>query len=533
MVTKSFYERLRESYLSNSATDSMVVAIDAANPAHGRLSAFMTMAGDGSRLHVTQDVDTQSYLPVRDNIVRLRLTSIASKSSRLSSTELAEAVGIPAEEIIDYESAVDFEASSALSTLSMLGGLERRMAIVLSLWLGVPQRVPAVLIVGDADPGKMAEVTRQTLASLPAPVRKWAVVIPVPERARRLARMLLSGQDCPEDEWLSLPNNHVCVFGAEPVGAFTATSLLAKTPFAKFDGRKIASAYRSGCEYLLEHGDISQVLSVSTAPADVSGESERDEQVLRLSKRVEALEEALRVTEAQLARVETERMQLQRTLGRLQALTEQEQDASSDAQEQDASSDAKEDGDADEASPQPVTRADVEAYDRLLGMDLPETVAEVCELARTHMEHVRIPDSAIESARLLDAHADTGQWRERTWRILAAMEAYAIAGLNDASRRDFRSYVMTLPTPPISIKHMAMHESQTVENNKRMREQRVFEVPPEVEPSGRVYMSAHARVGASGAPPSPRMYFYDDTRGQTRAMHVGYVGPHLTNKSTS
>jgi hypothetical protein len=48
-------------------------------------------------------------------------------------------------------------------------------------------------------------------------------------------------------------------------------------------------------------------------------------------------------------------------------------------------------------------------------------------------------------------------------------------------------------------------------------------------------MLSHIKVAEGGGPLAPRIYFYDDTRGPTGIIHVGFFGPHrhMPNKSTN
>jgi hypothetical protein len=156
----------------------------------------------------------------------------------------------------------------------------------------------------------------------------------------------------------------------------------------------------------------------------------------------------------------------------------------------------------------------------------------LCALARKKLKRVSVPGHVDGPAADLDAHMETGIWIPRTWRLLCAMEAFAAAQEGGAEGATFRTYCETMPTPPINPRQISLQESRPVESNRKMREERMFAVSTGVDDSGRVYMGAHARVTASGKPPAPRMYFYDDVRGQTGRVHVGYIGKHLTILAT-
>jgi hypothetical protein len=68
--------------------------------------------------------------------------------------------------------------------------------------------------------------------------------------------------------------------------------------------------------------------------------------------------------------------------------------------------------------------------------------------------------------------------------------------------------------------------------NSRFVAARTLPVPREVDPSGRIVMEAHIRIG-SGKPPAPRMHLHDDTSGETGKIYIGHLGPHLPNYQTN
>ncbi|MGW9717893.1 hypothetical protein [Micrococcus aloeverae] len=80
-----------------------------------------------------------------------------------------------------------------------------------------------------------------------------------------------------------------------------------------------------------------------------------------------------------------------------------------------------------------------------------------------------------------------------------------------------------------------MTESESVQNNDKLSRMRVFKVDSAVHPSGEVMMLAHLKISEGGGNLAPRVYFYDDTNGSTKKVHVGLVGPHylVPNKSAN
>ncbi|GAA2491753.1 hypothetical protein GCM10010406_29810 [Streptomyces thermolineatus] len=133
--------------------------------------------------------------------------------------------------------------------------------------------------------------------------------------------------------------------------------------------------------------------------------------------------------------------------------------------------------------------------------------------------------------RELDDQA-VSNWVEMAWDGLLALQDYAEASASGGAAGDFRAWCKNPPagTHPFSPRKAIMKESETVRNNTRWHKERVFPVPQEVDPAGKVFMEAHLRVG-SGNTVSPRLHFHDDTP-RTGRVYIGYIGPHLTNTRT-
>jgi hypothetical protein len=82
-----------------------------------------------------------------------------------------------------------------------------------------------------------------------------------------------------------------------------------------------------------------------------------------------------------------------------------------------------------------------------------------------------------------------------------------------------------------SQKRHSPTESETVQNNGKMRRERTFPVPTEVDPRGEIEMFAHFKTSHRDAN-DPRMHYYADTW-YTHKVYIGYIGPHLTNTKTN
>jgi hypothetical protein len=160
--------------------------------------------------------------------------------------------------------------------------------------------------------------------------------------------------------------------------------------------------------------------------------------------------------------------------------------------------------------------------------DRAPTCRRALDQAREHLEGLVIPDSAYGRVDELDEALESATWANVTWRALRSLHTYAISG-----EGSYFTWCTTSGDPfALPPKAFAMTESESVMNNRRMSEQRRFEVDTAVESSGRVLMLAHVKIERVG-PVAPRLYFLDDTGGVTGKVHIGYLGPHLTNTRTN
>jgi len=178
----------------------------------------------------------------------------------------------------------------------------------------------------------------------------------------------------------------------------------------------------------------------------------------------------------------------------------------------------------------PITDGDIDET------PLPETVESIGDAiqAATNLRHVAIhPEAPVEIDKL-DAAVTAGAWANRIWSALRALDAYASTPAEEAA--SFFDWCREGSSPwtwPSSTKKLSMTESEYVQN--RLLDTRRLPIDPAVDPSGRIIMLAHMKIAEGGGPLAPRIYFYDDTRGPTGKVHVGYIGPHanMPNKGTN
>ncbi|MEU3017899.1 hypothetical protein ABZ635_10975 [Nocardiopsis sp. NPDC007018] len=135
-----------------------------------------------------------------------------------------------------------------------------------------------------------------------------------------------------------------------------------------------------------------------------------------------------------------------------------------------------------------------------------------------------------QTVRELSDSRKEGLWVTRAWEALLALNDYARYQFdNPGSGLGFHSYLREPPNGyrVIPVKRLASQESDHVRNRGKLHEKRVFRVPAEVEPDGRVPMYAHIKLDTEYGI-CPRLYFFPhlgpDT---TNRVYVGYLGRHL------
>lgn len=179
-----------------------------------------------------------------------------------------------------------------------------------------------------------------------------------------------------------------------------------------------------------------------------------------------------------------------------------------------------------------VARDDSSADDSVERLAVqPVSIADALEKARSLLTGVVLPHGVEHDIEELDSHWCRSSWSSLIWSGLRALHTYTEADFNG----DFWMWCQTsghLWAWPASDKKLAMTESETVQNNGRLQEQRRLPVSTDVDRTGKVLMYAHLKIAEGGGDLAPRVYFYDDTRGDTGKIHVGFVGPHHYMENT-
>jgi hypothetical protein len=159
----------------------------------------------------------------------------------------------------------------------------------------------------------------------------------------------------------------------------------------------------------------------------------------------------------------------------------------------------------------------------------PLTCAEAIELA-TGLKRVALHPDAPREIETMDEEIEASNWAQVMWRGLRALDQYATEaseynGFWHWCEQSGRSLW------PANDKKLAMSESEAVMRGG-LAKYRTLPVTTAVRPDGRVVMQAHLKIASGGGPNIPRVYFYDDTKGRTRKVHVGFIGPHRLMPNT-
>jgi hypothetical protein len=178
-------------------------------------------------------------------------------------------------------------------------------------------------------------------------------------------------------------------------------------------------------------------------------------------------------------------------------------------------------------------QADTKTKDILLSQPNPGSSCkdEVMMLMDGNFPGLAMSDpGVIDGADTLDKDPQGQAWASKLHRALLMLDDYAQTEFDG----DFKRFCEVAPrghNNGVPTTWVAPHEPAATENNGRFRDKRTFIVPPEVDPSGKVYMPEHIILGNGGV--GPRLYYFDDKNGPTHKVHIGYLGAHLPSRDTN
>ena len=160
-----------------------------------------------------------------------------------------------------------------------------------------------------------------------------------------------------------------------------------------------------------------------------------------------------------------------------------------------------------------------------------QSISGTIAATRQFSKYIEIPKTAEQSIEVLEASASSVVWATDLSRLFASMERYGHAVAQGNFKGDYMLWCQD--NGDYSTQKVAMRESDPTKNDRELRAKRVFDISTDVDPTGQKLMLAHIKIQLRGGPQIPRLYFHDDTRGSTRKIHVGFIGPHFLVPSST
>jgi chromosome segregation ATPase len=164
---------------------------------------------------------------------------------------------------------------------------------------------------------------------------------------------------------------------------------------------------------------------------------------------------------------------------------------------------------------------------------VPKTFDELVESVRSEFRSsVSLPSTAIKDIDEFKSIIGVSQLAADAWRAIGALHEYATLDPPfNGNFYDWCRYSGHAHAYPIG--DVALNESETTKNSKNKdKYSREFYVDTQVSRSGKIAMYAHVKFGGVGQN-RPRLFFHDDTGGNTGKIHIGFLGPHNEVKNAS
>ena len=155
----------------------------------------------------------------------------------------------------------------------------------------------------------------------------------------------------------------------------------------------------------------------------------------------------------------------------------------------------------------------------------PSSCAEAIEHAK-QLKHISIHPNAPQRIEVLDQQELSERWGIQIFKHLQSLDAYSREkGIGFTG--SFREWCKHSGNEHIiSSLNIAMKESESVRNNQSLMAKRYLPIDKAVDSTGRILMEAHLKPTRGGGMQIPRIYFHDDTKGNTGKVHIGFIGPH-------
>lgn len=171
----------------------------------------------------------------------------------------------------------------------------------------------------------------------------------------------------------------------------------------------------------------------------------------------------------------------------------------------------------------------------------PLSVAEIVERLTDEanfgdiLKYVELTDveKAIDRADQIDAADPSGTYASSFWEYVLVLRDYMIECVEHGFNGNLHMYLNSSEVRgrKCPVQRHKAGESDTVQNNARMRRERTFLVPEAFEASGELFMATHF-APTHRDQNAPRMYYAVDI-GKTKKAYIGYIGVHLTNTRTN
>ena len=154
-----------------------------------------------------------------------------------------------------------------------------------------------------------------------------------------------------------------------------------------------------------------------------------------------------------------------------------------------------------------------------------ESCRDAVDRARQFLPSLDIADTD-QLVDELDSCPRSAIWGRKSWQALQTLDEFAQMKLAGEFDGNFYEFCRDgIADPGIATSWVAMKESESVDNDARLKSARMFPIVQDDEEVD-VYMCAHIKVDQVGNP-VPRIHFYDNCDGPTKKIHIGYFGKHL------
>lgn len=164
---------------------------------------------------------------------------------------------------------------------------------------------------------------------------------------------------------------------------------------------------------------------------------------------------------------------------------------------------------------------------RMKRKSITATIAE----ARPLLRNVVIPISAERSIDVLDGSGSSEIWASDISQLLSSMELFASEVKRNRFNGDFLKWCNN--GGGYSANKIAMKESEPTMKDPALKATRLFPVSTDLDVTGTKQMVAHAKIQMKGGGQIPRVYFFDDLKGSTGKIHIGFIGPHFLVPTSS